>query len=570
MKYRVDYNLLDSMYNQVNSQAETWGTELNAAKTAIERLINTSNMSGVGADAVRDYLTNVHGNMVQALISLVELHRTNFVLYKTDYQQTIDTGFDSVIDEEELEGIMQSLQNMKEAAVGVDEEVRAILRQVNDIFSTPFRSVTDAADVINQANSFCSSLSQKIWALENRHNQAAFSGTETTINLLTGMINSYLTKSRSFKSNYDPSSTANQHDNKRLTMLNSLLLADVNGKAEALQAAVEYHEAREEMENRIETAKWEKLLVSALVVVGSAIFIAAIPVSGPLVVGLVSGASSAIISANNEMMDLYVVDGDLSGDDWKQVGIEGGKGFVTGFATGMVGGVASKSLSGLTKGVSALHSTNTTVNMAAHVAVGSATEVAGGVVVRSVGEITEQVMDDKEGINWSDVGSKALDGKEIIKDAVIGGASGYYDGHKVDYSESMHSDYEQAIIDDMYAKGELESSVDPELDAAEYLYMDEYTYDMKKKVENDFIDDYIVKKKDDGLTWQERINVDNILSPDDYSHGKYDTIIGVNEALEQSYKSLDRAGLVNDILDTSSDGAFKSHDEIIQEVLKDN
>jgi hypothetical protein len=187
------------MYNQVNSQAETWGTELNAAKTAIERLINTSNMSGVGADAVRDYLTNVHGNMVQALISLVELHRTNFVLYKTDYQQTIDTGFDSVIDEEELEGIMQSLQTMKNAAVDVDDAVRTILRQVNDIFSAPFHSVTDAADVINQANSFCSSLSQKIWTLENRHNQAAFSGTETTINLLTGMINAYLTKSRNFK-----------------------------------------------------------------------------------------------------------------------------------------------------------------------------------------------------------------------------------------------------------------------------------------------------------------------------------------------------------------------------------
>lgn len=546
MGYRVDYTLLDAMYEQLNNQVEAWDSELNAAKTAVERLIATSNMSGVGADAIRNYLKNVHAPLVESLIALVDLHRTNCLLYKTDYQQSIDTGFDTVIDEEELSGIVQALGVMKNAAIEVDDEVRAILRQINDIFVTSFRSVTDVADALGVASGMCSTLSQNIIALESRHSQYSFTNTASAIDILTNTINTYLNQGRSFKANYDPNSSANANSNYQLTMLSSILVSDLNGKAEAAQTAVEYHESRKEMENRIETAKWQKLLVSALVVVGSAVLIAALPVSGPLVVGLVSGASSAIIGATNEAADLYIEDGSVSGDDWNKVIMEGSKGFVTGMVTGVVGGIAGRTISDLTKGIPALQSANAAVNVTTHVVIGSTSEVVSGVATRTASEIVDQVMDEDKGLNtdidWKKVKEEALDPTEIGKDIVIGGAGGYMDGHKVDYSEGMNSDYEKGVINEMYESGELEYTVDQDLDAVEVS-------------DKDFIDhlsDYTIKHKDtDGSL------VEEILSPDDYSHQKYEDIMIVNKVIDKT-----DAIIIDDI--------HKSHDEIIQDVQSED
>lgn len=546
MGYRVDYTLLDAMYEQLNNQVDAWDSELNAAKTAVERLISTSNMSGVGADAVRNYLKSVHAPLVESLILLVNLHRTNFILYKTDYQQSIDTGFDTVIDEEELAGIVQALGVMKNAAIEVDDEARAILRQINDIFVTSFRSVTDVADVLGAASDKCSTLSQNIVALESLHSQYAFANTESAIDILTNTINTYLNQGRSFKTNYDPNSSANANSNYLLTMLSSILVSDLNGKAEAAQTAVEYHESRKEMENRIETAKWQKLLVSAVVVVGSAVLIAALPVSGPLVVGLVSGVSSAIIGATNEAADLYIEDGSVSGDDWNKVIMEGSKGFVTGMVTGVVGGVAGRTISDLTKGIPALQSANAAVNVTTHVVIGSTSEVVSGVATRTASEIVDQVIDEDKGLNtdidWKKVKEEALDPTEIGKDIVIGGAGGYMDGHKVDYSEGMNSDYEKGIINEMYESGELEYTVDSDLDVVDVS-------------DKDFIDrlsDYTIKHKDtdDSL-------LEEILSPDDYSHEKYEDIMIVNKVIDKT-----DAIIIDDI--------YKSHDEIIQDVQSED
>lgn len=541
MGYRVDYELLDSMFEQLGKQTTAWQEELNAVKTAIERIQNTNNMSGVGADAIRIYYLQTHSELLNSLIALVGLHNTNFGQYKTNYQQYIDDGLDTVIVEEELGNIIQSLDTMKGAAINIDEDARSILREIKDIFVMPLHGVDEVANTINVARGICSGLNQNIHSLETQHSNADFVNTEMAIHLLTSNINALLGKSRSFKENYDSNSWANANRNYQLSQLSAGLINDLNGKAEAAKAAVEYHEARKELENRIETAKWEKLLVTAVVVVASAIAIVALPVSGPLVVGLVNGVSSAIIGANNKAMDLYVVDGDLSGEDWMQVAVEGSKGYLTGLATGVVGGVAGEAISGLTHGIPALQSGNVVVNTATHIAVGSVTDVATGVATRATGEVVEQLVDGKEGVNWSEVGAKAFDGGEMIKDAIEGGAGGYKDRHKIDYSESMNSDYEKGLVNELYESGDLEYTVDPELDAAQF----------ESKTLKEYLPDYTIKYKDEC----DDSFIDQLLSPDDYDHEKYETDERMHEIIDTTQEII-------------GDDTFKSHDEILQDINK--
>ena len=568
MGYRVDYKLLNAMYEQINSQTSAWTEELNAVKSALERLRDSQNYSGAGADSIRLYLESIHIELADTLLSVVGLHKTNFVLYKSHYQDQLDTGLETVIDEEELNTIEQALTAMKNAALDVDDNVRDILRNVKDIEAFTLRSVADVADVISDAVQICSNLDFNIKAIESRHFNGDFTETGATIQLLTNQINTYLGKSRSFKSNYTPDDSA-----KVLAQVNTILMSDLDGKAEAAKAAVESHESREELANRLEAAKWEKLLLSAAVVVASVVVVAVLPVSGPLVVGAVSGVSGAVMGFGNTAIDLYAIDGELSREDGGRAFIEGLKGGVTGFVTGAVGGVAGKYLSSLTKGIPALQSANTTVNIATHVAVGSASEVATGMTTRAVGEVLEQAMDIKPGIEWSEVGKKALDGGDILKDALIGGAGGYVEGHKLDFSESMYSDYEQGTLKDMYEKGELDYTVDPELDGATFEPFEELTYDMKPKTEKDFADyfeDFTVKFKDDGLSAKERLSLDNILSSDDYANGKidYDTIMDINKAIDKGKDILGKSNLVHNAMEGGNDGIFKSNDEIIFETNK--
>lgn len=568
MGYRVNYRLLDAMYDQLNSQATKWEGELDQVKDAANRLVQTDNMSGTGADAMRSYFTKVHLELVQSLTSLVKLHLANFTLYMNEYQSTIDTAFDVIIDEEELAEIVRSINTVKNDALDIDSSIRSELRKVDDIFSVTFRSVTDVADILDQAAAMCTALDQGVTDLESRHAQSAFANTSATIGYLTTSVNAALSQGRSFKTDFDPNGAVYQAAFGQLSAINAALINDLNGKSAALEAAVEYHNARKEMENRIETAKWEKLLVSAAVIVASAVVIAVLPVSGPLVVGAVSAASSAIIGGNNAYMDLYVVDGDVSGDDWKTVGLEAGKGAVTGFVTGVVGGVAGKAISGVTKGIPALHSANTVVNTATHVAIGSTTEVVTGIATRTASGIIDQAFNGEEEFSWSEVGEKAFSGEEILKDAILGGIDGYYEGHKVDYSESMHSDYEQAVLDDMRKSGELETYVDPELDAASLEPADPLTYDMKPVRETNVWEDYFVKKKDDGLTWNERITPDKILTPDDYSHGRHNTVNQVKDIFEKGEKAIDKSRISNDPLSGDGPGYIKGDDQILKEAYK--
>ena len=149
MGYRVDYDLLDSMFEQLGKQTTAWQQELKAVKTAVERIRDTDNMSGVGADAIRIYYMQTHTELVNSLLALVDLHNSNFELYKMHYQRYLDDGLDTVIVEEELGTIIQSLDDMKTAAIEIDSEARTILWDIADIvdkkgnpIKPPIRSTT--------------------------------------------------------------------------------------------------------------------------------------------------------------------------------------------------------------------------------------------------------------------------------------------------------------------------------------------------------------------------------------------------------------------------------------------
>ena len=167
--------------------------------------------------------------------------------------------------------------------------------------------------------------------------------------------------------------------------------------------------------------------VTILCAVGSIAAIALIPVTGGASILLVAGVSAisgAIVAATRSITTQQRDKGTV---DWGEVGKEAATAAVVGAITGAIGaGVGGAITSGLSNtglGASLLNSSSTAVRVLTGAAIGSASEVASGMLTRGAAEATESYLESGS-VNFGDVWDAAADPQQIVLDAAIGGASG--------------------------------------------------------------------------------------------------------------------------------------------------
>ena len=188
--------------------------------------------------------------------------------------------------------------------------------------------------------------------------------------------------------------------------------------------------------------------VTILCAVGSILAIALIPVTGGasiLLVAGVSALSSAIVAATRSITTQQRDKGTV---DWKEVGKEAATAAVVGAITGAigagVGGAITSGLSNTALGASLLGSSSTVVRVLTGAAIGSASEVASGMLARGAAEATESYLETGT-VDLGDVWDAASDPQQMVQDAVIGGATGGFAGKNAPEPEptkfsSVHDD----------------------------------------------------------------------------------------------------------------------------------
>jgi len=216
--------------------------------------------------------------------------------------------------------------------------------------------------------------------------------------------------------------------------------------------------------------------VTILCVVGSIVAIALIPVTGGASILLVAGVSAlsgAIIAATRSITTQQRDTGTV---DWGEVGKEAATAAVVGAITGAigagVGGAITSSLSNTGLGASLLSSSSTTVRVLTGAVIGSASEVASGMLTRGAAEATESFLETGS-VNFGDVWDAATDPQQMALDAAIGGVSGGVSSAKVteaatgdttDWDRTSNSASEERILREMEANGDVEVfDIDPSL-----------------------------------------------------------------------------------------------------------
>lgn len=432
MSFKVNYDALDGLYNGINTQTSNWLQRLEALQSVVETLAESGNISGKGADNIKQYISSVHGTIIGLLANVLSLHSANCLLYKQDYQQNVDTDLHAIIHETELSDIKTRIDSSRTSAISINDQVENALAQVRDIFYCSYKDVSSVDAAHKSVSEFLTDLSKEITALESKHASLDFQNTEQMISTLKSFISEQHGKGRSYKQSFSSEDLANSSAFRQVYESYVSVNDELENKSEAIETAIENENQRaaalqEEYEERQRKATIINWVVTGVCVIGS---IAAIAATGgaatPLVVAGISAASSAIIAGTKNVTGQYVENGSLNNLDLMSLGKDVLVGAATGFATGYlgasVGGAITSGLSKTALGSTLLNSSNAVVRVGTGAVIGSASEVGSGIVSRGVSATVQGVLEGDLGKD--NILSEMFDGQSILLDGMIGAFSG--------------------------------------------------------------------------------------------------------------------------------------------------
>lgn len=410
MGYKVDFQGLDYFGWGIFAQAYNWELELEDTYRKTKAIIDSTYMSGKGADEIRSYMTNVHVLLQGMILQLITLHKLNYLRYKVDYTSNIDREYHARIHQDELNTIKESLYHQGDEAMSRQEELDSVLRAVSGFFSTTYRHADAVVEAHQAGVTALEKLDCKIQELEHRHLTNDFVETSEYISNLRSHIYSLFGRGREYKTmfsaeEYKKTETFSKILESYLAVNQKLTDESADIQRAANLDADRMRVVEQDYQDRKTKATWVKigattcvLLVSIPLVMGSG------GTATPLVMAQVSGLGAMGTTTVDYMADVYLKDGDLShmsvGDLSTTVAQESLKSGASAAVSTVVGGKMGDVLNG-TKIPPAV--------------VGSVSEVVGGVT----GRATESLMAGEE---VEDILGSTFSADAIVTDAVAGGA----------------------------------------------------------------------------------------------------------------------------------------------------
>lgn len=445
MGYKVDFDALDSMYNTVQEQVNTWNENLAVLSGQFQTLINSKNMSGKTAKNIREYIECVHMKIIEELQVAIEDHANMCLLYKTDLQ-SVDESTHASIKETELTEKKSAIEETDKKAISIGESLADVLSGISDIFSISYNDISSVDESHKAASNYIKELDEKIQKVEREHLNSDFLNTEEAICKMRAFISDYSSKTRAIIS---PNAKQNLlSSNTYLDACQSIKNIQEERKENEvkLEAALEAENERveilnKEYEERKKEAETVNFLVDLGCIVGSAIIIAATGGAAiPLVMGVVSATSSAIMAATENLTQQYAEKGNLNNIDLglfgKDVVLAGASGFITGYGGAALNiGLVNK-VSATTLGSALLDSPSAIVSCLSHVGLGAGSETLVGVFSRGTESLITEGDPEK-------ALKDAFDPYDMLIDASIGGIGGAETYKKQTVADLAVADYNQ-------------------------------------------------------------------------------------------------------------------------------
>ena len=306
MSYKVNFDALDSLCININTQVSEWINDINSVGEILNAILNGNNITGSGAENIKSYIQTVHAAVIQSLILILQSHAQNCLMYKSDYQQNIDTSLHAVIKCEELFDIRKQLATKRSEMWGVDSSIINALTNVSDLIYTNLDSSDDMDTLYGTINTTLLNLESDISNLESSHLNNDFFDVQNMISSLKVFINDQISRSRGYLVEYTPHQLANSDVYANLFDANQVLVASQSERTDEFQLACEHENNRAELleaeaaQKREEEGWWSAFAAVGTIVVGTVAIVCTAGMATPIVVtAVVAGGSSILYGASN-------------------------------------------------------------------------------------------------------------------------------------------------------------------------------------------------------------------------------------------------------------------------------
>ena len=428
MDYKVNYSHLEGLNKSITAQTCKWASELNSIKSTINAIVGDNMTSGESADSVKEYFRYVHGYIIQCIQELINTNNTYFLAYKIAYHSNVDDNNKTNISTDELDEIRNRIAEQKRLNSALIDEINKTIKGVRSICSVSTPASGRLVNAYAQVNSFIDDIKKQIEEIERKHAKSDFVTTGNHLASINSFINSQLSHNRDFMQTFSAQTYLCGPEFSSLYSATEEMHAELDERSQQISEAYAFERERlrlleEERAEREKKAKLMKIGVMIASVAAAIIVSAVVPGGAVLVLAAASAIRGAATSAANSAIDAWVDDGEISKDEWEEVGKDAFKGAVVSGASSIVGSAVTSITDNTIIGTTLLSSKNEIVRVGTGVVVGSTKSIASGVISRGIGEAVDEIIHGEE-LSWAKIKEKAFDSRKMWNEGIIGGASG--------------------------------------------------------------------------------------------------------------------------------------------------
>ncbi|HEL1207462.1 TPA: hypothetical protein TVQ99_001708 [Streptococcus equi subsp. zooepidemicus] len=301
MSYSIKFDDVTYLQNSTQKTIESWGDSMSSLQTAMSALIGDSRLQGQTASAIKSYLSEVHGTLLQTLQSLMNDYSASLLLYKDGYYQ-IDSNSHAQLPGQVFKTLQSELRLSQAHLKDQLELLQNARAKVSDLVHysgvSHAKTVVDYSELITDINR----LDEAIIQYESNHASQDLAAFKELLASTRALITEYSSKPKRAGS-YQVGDIGQLNTIKRFATAYQGVARHLETNAKRLQAAQERDQARFEAVAAEDRASqgWIDLALSLVTIaVGVAAIVMTAGAATPLVVGaFVAGSGTVAYGASN-------------------------------------------------------------------------------------------------------------------------------------------------------------------------------------------------------------------------------------------------------------------------------
>ena len=204
MSYKVSLSDIQELMLFYSAVVDEWKNGISSVREKELVVENSNNISGNGADSMKDYLGTVYSLAEQMLYEALNLFISKLMVYTESYYQSIDSADNARIQEKELNERYESLKKKRKAMQNIGGTAEEAVDKISDIIAISGLDISSQDEQIGKIITSLETLDQDINDLENKHLSEDFAELDTLLYRIESFLSEMKSLNKEFKIDFTP------------------------------------------------------------------------------------------------------------------------------------------------------------------------------------------------------------------------------------------------------------------------------------------------------------------------------------------------------------------------------